>query len=58
MYYTETDPLTMEPVYVAKTMREKKMQRALLHFHKKENRALVRQALRQAGREDLIGVLR
>ena len=58
MYYTETDPLTMEPVYVAKTMHEKKMQRALLHFHKKENRTLVRQALRETGREDLIGVLR
>ncbi|MBQ9015446.1 MAG: YgiQ family radical SAM protein [Firmicutes bacterium] len=57
MYYTETDPLTMEPVYVAKTMHEKKLQRALLHFHKKENRSLVSQALREAGREDLKEVL-
>ncbi len=57
MYYTELDPLTMEPVYVAKTMEEKQMQRALLHFHKKENRKLVRRALHQAGRDDLTEVL-
>ncbi len=54
MYYTETDPLTGKPVYVAKGTEEKRMQRALLHFHKKENRALVRKALRLAGREDLM----
>ena len=53
MYYTERDPFTMEQVYVAKSVEEKKLQRALLHFHKKENRALVRKALKQAGREDL-----
>lgn len=53
MYYTETDPLTMEPVYVAKSLREKKMQRALLHFHKKENRKLVLEALEEAGRPEL-----
>ena len=57
MYYTEMDPLTMESVYVPKTMHEKKLQRALLHFHKKENRSLVRQALREAGREELSEVL-
>ena len=54
MYYTEMDPLTKKPVYVAKTMKEKKMQRALLHFHKKENRELVRQALKEAGRDEQI----
>ena len=57
MYYTELDPLTMQQVYVAKSLHEKKLQRALLHFHKKENRKLVRQALKEAGRTDLIGVL-
>ncbi len=46
MYYTETDPLTMKPVYVAKTPKEKKMQRALLHFNKPQNRTLVQEALR------------
>ena len=31
------------------------MQRALLQWKKPENHALIRQALRQCGREDLIG---
>lgn len=53
MYYTEMDPLTGKPVYVAKTMKEKKMQRALLHFNKKENRRLVEEALEITGRKDL-----
>ena len=57
MYYTELDPLTGESVYVAKDIREKRMQRALLHFHKKENRELVREALEKAGRTDLIRIL-
>lgn len=57
MYYTEKDPFTMEPVYVAKDLEEKKMQRALIHYHKPENRQTVRKALEKAGREDLIGVL-
>lgn len=47
MYYTEMDPLTMEPVYVAKTMEEKKMQRALIHFHKRENSRIVAAALKR-----------
>ncbi len=57
MYYTEMDPFTMEPVYVAKDLEEKKMQRALIHYHKPENREIVLKALKKAGREDLIGVL-
>ena len=57
VYYTEHDPFTGKPVYVAKDMKEKKMQRALLHFHKKENKQLVLEALRTADREDLIPVL-
>lgn len=58
MYYTELDPFTMEKVYVEKDLDRKKMQRALLHFNKKENRKLVEKALRAAGRQELIGVLR
>ncbi len=54
IYYTERDPFTGRKVYVAKDIKEKKMQRALLHFHKKENRKLVMEALRLAGREELI----
>lgn len=54
MYYTEKDPFTMEPVYVAKDLEEKKMQRALVHYNKPENRSTVIKALKKADREDLI----
>ncbi len=57
MYYTGLDPLTMEPVYVARDMEEKKLQRALIHFNKKENRKLVLEALKRAGRMDLASKL-
>ncbi|MCX7023582.1 MAG: YgiQ family radical SAM protein [Spirochaetes bacterium] len=55
MWRTGLDPLTMESVYVAKGDRERTMQRALLQYRKGENRALVLEALRMAGRTDLIG---
>ena len=57
MYHTEMDPFTKKKVYVAKTHEEKKMQRALMHFHKKENKAIVRAALKKANRADLISTL-
>ncbi|MBR5315870.1 MAG: DUF3362 domain-containing protein, partial [Firmicutes bacterium] len=57
MYYTELDPFTMEPVYVAKDMEEKKMQRALIHYNKAENRNTVIKALKTAGRGELIPIL-
>ena len=57
MYYTELDPLTMEPVYVAKSLEDKKMQRALMHYNKPENRKTVIRALQKAKREELIPVL-
>lgn len=56
MYYTELDPFTMKKVFVAKKMQDKKMQRALMHFHKKENKAMVIKALTVAGRKDLIDI--
>lgn len=55
MYHSGLDPLTMNEVYVAKGARERSMQRALLQYNKPENRALVIEALRTAGRTDLIG---
>lgn len=55
MYFTELDPFTMQPVYVAKTHEEKAMQRALLQCFIRRNWPLIRKALRQADREDLIG---
>jgi uncharacterized radical SAM protein YgiQ len=58
MYYTGINPLTGEKVYVAKSYGEKKAQRALLQFYKKENFPLIRQILLSAGRSDLIGYSR
>lgn len=55
MYYTGFDPRTGEAVYVPRTPHEKAMQRALMQFRKPQNYALVREALRLAHREDLIG---
>lgn len=55
MYYTGIDPFTKKPVYIAKGLRDRKMQRALMQFFKPENYFEVREALRQAGRTDLIG---
>ena len=55
MYYTGIDPLTMEPVYVARDPHEKAMQRALIQFRKPENYDLVKEALLREHREDLIG---
>ena len=55
MYYTGIHPMTGKPVYVTTDYREKQLQRALLQFSKPENANMVREALRLAGREDLIG---
>ncbi len=55
MFYTGLDPFTMEKVYVPKTPAEKAQQRALLQYYKPENRKIVLEALKKAGRTDLIG---
>ena len=55
MYHTGLDPMTMKPVFVAKHLRDRKLQRALMQFFKPENYFQVRKALLQAGRRDLIG---
>jgi radical SAM superfamily enzyme YgiQ (UPF0313 family) len=55
MYYTEMDPYTLEPVYVAKEPYEKAMQRALMQYFLPQNRRLVEDALKKARRTDLIG---
>ena len=55
MYYTGLDPRTMQPVYVAVNPHEKAMQRALIQYRNPKNYDLVREALKKAGREDLIG---
>jgi len=55
MYYTGLDPRTMERVYVARSQEEKGMQRALMQYFLPRNYGIIRKALKQAGREDLIG---
>ncbi len=55
MYYTGIDPFTKKPVQVAKHLRDRKLQRALMQFFKPENYLEVRKALLKAGRGDLIG---
>ncbi len=55
MFYTGLNPITMEKVYVPRTAKEKAEQRALLQYYLPENRKIVIDALRRAGRSDLIG---
>lgn len=55
MYYTGINPLTMEKVYVPRSMEEKQMQRALLQPMDVRNHSLIIKALQKAGRSDLIG---
>ena len=55
MYYTGFDPRTMEKVYVPVSLKEKQMQRALIQYRNPENYDIVKAALIQGGREDLIG---
>lgn len=55
MFYTELDPYTMQKVYVPKTPKEKAMQRALLQYFRPQNKEIVIEALKLAGRRDLIG---
>ncbi len=55
MYYTGLDPRDMKPVYVAKSAKEKAMQRALMQYRNPKNYHLVYEALVMSKRQDLIG---
>ncbi len=55
MYYTGIDPRTMKKIYVARTPKEKAMQRALLQWRRPDRRQTVIQALTQSGHTELIG---
>jgi uncharacterized radical SAM protein YgiQ len=55
MYYTGIDPFTKKKVETAKSLKDRKLQRALMQFFKPENYFEVREALLTAGRQDLIG---
>lgn len=55
IYYTGINPITGEKVYTPKKQSEKNMQRALIQFAMPENYNIVKKALIEAHREDLIG---
>ena len=55
MYWTGRDPETGREMPVARGMKDRRLQRALLQFFKPENWFEVREALLKAGRRDLIG---
>jgi uncharacterized radical SAM protein YgiQ len=55
MYHTGLDPLTMEPVPVARDLREKRRMKALILWWDEAQWPLAREALNAAGRRDLIG---
>ncbi len=57
MYYTGTDPDSGNAVYVARTDRDKIMQKSVLLWHLPEERQRSLKMLREAGREDLIRLL-
>lgn len=55
MWWTGIEPHSMKEVWVETRMRNKKKQKALLQYWKPENEVLVREALRESNRTDLIG---
>ena len=63
MYWTELNPRgknadgSFEKVYVAKGGHERRLQRALLQFNKRENMNLVKEALKLCGRENAFKIL-
>jgi len=56
-WYTGYDPYTLEPVFSAKTQREKLAQRQYFFWYKPEERRGIEQSLRRIGRTDLINKL-
>lgn len=53
-WYTGYDPYTLEPVFSAKTPREKQAQRQFFFWYKPEERRAIEQKLKRIGRPDLI----
>ena len=53
-WYTGLDPYTLEPVFSAKTQREKLAQRQFFFWYKPEERRAIERELVRIGRQDLI----
>lgn len=56
-WYTGYDPYTLEPIFSAKTQKEKLAQRQYFFWYKPEERRGIEQSLRRIGRPDLISKL-
>lgn len=56
-YYTGYDPYTLEPVFTARSEKEKLEQRRFFFWYKPEEKEQIIQALRKMGRRDLIASL-
>ena len=57
MWYTGYDPYTLEPVFSAKSQRDKLAQRQYFFWYKPEERRGIEQSLKRIGRPDLIAKL-
>lgn len=55
MYWTGKDPFSGKLVYIPRTERERKMQRALLQYNKPANRGLITAALDEMGARHVLG---
>ena len=56
-WYTGYEPYTLQPVYSAKTPKEKLAQRQFFFWYKPQDRPAIERELRRIGRPDLIGQL-
>ncbi|MFT6707042.1 MAG: putative radical SAM protein YgiQ [Flavobacteriales bacterium] len=54
IYYSGVHPYTLKPVYTAKTKSEKRNQHLFFFWHKRENHQIIRDKLKNLGREDLL----
>lgn len=53
-WYTGFDPYTLQPVFSAKTQRDKLAQRQFFFWYKPEERRMIEQSLRRIGKPELI----
>jgi uncharacterized radical SAM protein YgiQ len=57
IYHTGKDPFSGEHLHVPRTSKEKRMQKALLLYHKPESKKDILEALRLCNREEAVGPL-
>ena len=54
IYYSGLHPYTLQPVYTARSPKEKQQQHQFFFWYKRENQQRIREKLQSLGREDLI----